>query len=59
MTAQDELAELEREFGYRPDASREKWTIYKDSLIVADADRPPRLYRKGGGGVAWEMAPRT
>lgn len=46
-----ELDELERVHGYRPDESRENWTIFRNNMIVANADSPPKLFTPGCKGI--------
>jgi len=62
MTQQRELHEafldgLKRDYGYRPDESRENWTIFNGNLLVADPDHLPRLYRPGCNGIPVEIKP--
>lgn len=50
---------LRREFGYVPNENEgEKWCVYQDQcLIVIHEYRNPRLYRRGCGGVYYEIDP--
>lgn len=44
------LDDVKRIYGYRPDESCEKWTLFGESLIVADGNGAPRLFRPGCAG---------
>lgn len=50
---------LQRDFGYLPDERRgEKWAVYQDeALIVIRTDERPRIYKRGCGGVPYEIEP--
>lgn len=53
------MADLQREFGYRPDErGGEKWAVYQGRcLIVIHPERRPRLYDRGCGGMFYEIEP--
>lgn len=55
----DTKAALRREFGYVPDVSDgEAWAVHQDhTLIVIHPARRPRLYKRGCGGVYYEIEP--
>lgn len=60
MMQEDELfASLQREFGYRPDERNgERWIVFQDhNLIVIHPERRPRIYKRGCGGVYYEIEP--
>ncbi|MGJ5032295.1 hypothetical protein ACQR1I_36035 [Bradyrhizobium sp. HKCCYLS2038] len=52
-------AALRREFGYVTDLQDgEQWTVYQNrTLIVIHPERRPRLYKRGCGGVYYEIEP--
>lgn len=52
---QELLDQVEQRYGYRPDESHEDWTLFNDSLIVADGNGAPRLYRPGCRGTHVEI----
>lgn len=53
------LDALYETFGYRPDEpGGENWTVYQGhSLIVVHPERRPRIYKRGCGGVYYEIEP--
>jgi len=53
------MRSLQETFGHRPDErGGEKWTVYQDhSLIVVHPERRPRIYKRGCGGVYYEIEP--
>ena len=50
---------LKREFGYVPnEKDGEKWCVYQDhSLIIVHPERRPRIYKRGCGGLYYEIEP--
>lgn len=52
-------ASLRQTFGYAPDErGGERWTVFQDhTLIVIHPERRPRMYKRGCGGVFYEIQP--
>jgi hypothetical protein len=50
---------LRREFGYCPDERNgEVWTVFQGhTLIVIHPERRPRMYKRGCGGIYYEIEP--
>jgi hypothetical protein len=52
------MVDLQRTFGHRPDeAGGEKWTVFRNCLVVIHHDRRPRIYNDGCGGAYYEIEP--
>jgi len=53
------MESLRQEFGYRPnEAMGERWIVYQGhSLIVIHPEQRPRIYKRGCGGVYYEIEP--
>jgi hypothetical protein len=51
--------DLRRDFGYVPrEEEGEQWCVYQDhTLIVVHPERRPRMYKRGCGGVYYEIEP--
>lgn len=53
------MASLRQEFGYAPDErGGERWTVFQNhTLVVIHPERRPRLYKRGCGGLYYEIEP--